>query len=49
EEKVAFVPGRSFFPDGDGASTFRLNYSYCTPARIEEGIRRLGRVLRRRL
>ncbi|HET7292410.1 MAG TPA: PLP-dependent aminotransferase family protein, partial [Vicinamibacteria bacterium] len=47
EEKVAFVPGRSFFPDGDGASTFRLNYSYCTPARIEEGIRRLGRVLRR--
>lgn len=49
EEKVAFVPGRSFFPNGDGAATFRLNYSYCTPPRIEEGIRRLGRVLRRRL
>ncbi len=41
-EKVAFVPGRSFFPQGGGASTLRLNFSYCTPERIEEGIRRLG-------
>ncbi|HJS57833.1 MAG TPA: PLP-dependent aminotransferase family protein [Vicinamibacteria bacterium] len=49
DERVAFVPGRSFYPHGEGAGTFRLNYSYCTPSRIEEGIRRLGRVLRRRL
>jgi 2-aminoadipate transaminase len=48
-EKVAFVPGRSFFPRDGGASTFRLNFSFCTPERIEEGIARLGRVLRRTL
>jgi 2-aminoadipate transaminase len=45
--KVAFVPGGSFFPRGGGASTMRLNFSYCTPPDIEEGIRRLGEVVRR--
>lgn len=49
EEKVAFVPGAPFFPRGGGAETCRLNFSYCTPQRIEEGIARLGRVLRRQL
>jgi 2-aminoadipate transaminase len=49
DERVAFVPGRSFHPHGEGAGTFRLNYSYSAPSRIDEGIRRLGRVLRRRL
>jgi len=48
-EKVAFVPGASFFPAGGGAETLRLNFSYCAPSRIEEGIARLGVVLRRRL
>ena len=47
-EKVAFVPGRPFSPVGAGATTFRLNFSYCAPERIEEGIRRLGGVLARR-
>jgi len=46
-EKVAFVPGASFFPREGGARTFRLNFSYCPPDVIEEGIRRLGRVLER--
>ncbi len=46
---VAFVPGPPFFPAGGGAGTFRLNFSYCPPERIEEGIARLGDVLRRRL
>jgi 2-aminoadipate transaminase len=46
-EKVAFVPGASFFPREGGARTFRLNFSYCAPDVIEEGIRRLGRVLDR--
>jgi 2-aminoadipate transaminase len=49
KEKVAFVPGHSFHPLGGGANTMRLNFSYCPPAAIEEGIRRLGRVLERRL
>jgi 2-aminoadipate transaminase len=44
-QKVAFVPGTSFFPKGGGANTLRLNFSYCTPAVIEEGVRRLGAVI----
>ena len=46
EQKVAFVPGANFFSDGSGTGTMRLNYSNSTPERIEEGIRRLGSVLR---
>ena len=49
EEKVAFVPGGPFFPTGGGAETLRLNFSYCTPQRIAEGIARLGRVLKRQM
>jgi 2-aminoadipate transaminase len=45
-EKVAFVPGASFFPRGGGERTLRLNFSYCRPAVIEEGIARLGSVVR---
>lgn len=45
--KVAFVPGSSFHPRGGGAATLRLNFSYCAPGVIEEGIRRLGAVLAR--
>jgi 2-aminoadipate transaminase len=48
-EKVAFVPGAPFFPLGGGAETMRLNFSYAPPERIEEGIRRLGAVIRRHL
>ena len=44
-EKVAFVPGTAFFPRGGGERTLRLNFSYCAPDLIDEGIRRLGRVL----
>ena len=46
EHKVAFVPGRSFHPHGDGKNTMRLNFSYCKPELINEGIKRLGDVLR---
>lgn len=44
EEKVAFVPGKPFHPDGSGANTMRLNFSNATPENIREGIKRLGRV-----
>ncbi len=44
-QNVAFVPGTSFFPAGDGRNTMRLNFSNATPEAIEEGIARLGKVL----
>ena len=42
---VAYVPGQSFFVDGSGKNTMRLNYSFPSPEQIEEGIRRLGTML----
>jgi 2-aminoadipate transaminase len=44
-EHVAFVPGSAFFADGSGRNTFRLNFSNASPARIKEGVRRLGTAL----
>jgi 2-aminoadipate transaminase len=49
QENVAFVPGRSFHPDRSGHNTMRLNFSNVPPDRIEEGIARLGRAIKRRL
>ncbi len=45
EERVAFVPGTSFFAEGGGKNTMRLNFSNAHPDLIREGIARLGRVL----
>jgi len=45
EQKVAFVPGASFFADGTGQHTARLNFSNATPERIDEGVCRLARCL----
>jgi 2-aminoadipate transaminase len=49
KEKVAFVPGAAFHPNGGGRNTMRLNFSYSRPEVIEEGIRRLGGVVARHL
>jgi 2-aminoadipate transaminase len=46
EQKVAFVPGGSFYPCGGGHNTMRLNFSNATPEKINEGIARLARVVR---
>ncbi len=48
-EKVAFVPGSAFFAASPRREFMRLNYSNRPPALIEEGIARLGRVVRQRL
>ncbi len=45
-KKVAFVPGRVFYPCGGGENTMRLNFSNAAPDQIREGIARLGEVLR---
>ncbi len=44
-EKVAFVPGQAFHIDGSGDNALRLSYSTSDEATIEEGIKRLGRVI----
>lgn len=50
DEKVAFVPGNAFYPDGQGGrNCMRLNFSYSPPEIIEEGIQRLGRAIKRML
>ena len=46
QRKVAFVPGESFHPNGGGKNTMRLNFSYSNPATIQEGITRMGTVLK---
>ena len=48
-EKVAFVPGAAFYPCGGGERTMRLNFSYAAPDVIEEGIKRLSRVIERKI
>jgi DNA-binding transcriptional MocR family regulator len=45
QERVAFVPGAAFFPDGSGRNTIRLNFSSPTEATIEDGLARLGRLI----
>lgn len=49
EEKVAFVPGAAFFPNGGGHNTMRLNFSNANSEMIREGIRRLGRAIAREI
>ncbi|MFQ6127755.1 MAG: PLP-dependent aminotransferase family protein [Thermoplasmata archaeon] len=46
EQKVAYVHGAAFRFDGGGRDSMRLNFSYPTYEEVEEGIRRLGRVLK---
>lgn len=45
-ERVAFVPGRAFFADGSGENTIRLSFSLNDGPAVDEGIARLGRVIR---
>ena len=49
KQKVAFVPGGSFFPGGGGDNTMRLNFSYCKPEKINLGISRLAQVIKTQL
>jgi 2-aminoadipate transaminase len=40
--QVIYVAGSAFYVDGSGASSMRLSFSAPSPARIEEGVRRLA-------
>ncbi|OUS36778.1 GntR family transcriptional regulator [Rhodobacterales bacterium 56_14_T64] len=43
---VAFVPGSAFFADGSGGNSIRLSFSCSDEDEINEGMRKLGEVLR---
>ncbi|NLE74045.1 MAG: PLP-dependent aminotransferase family protein [Actinobacteria bacterium] len=49
DENVAFVRGDAFFVDGQGTASMRLSFSYMKEELIEEGVKRLGRVIRDQL
>lgn len=49
EEKVAYVIGSAFHCNNKGRNTFRMNFSYPTEDKIVEGIRRLGKCVKKRL
>jgi len=42
-EKVVFIAGKTFAPQGNHDEWLRLSFTYLSEGRIEEGIRRLGR------
>ena len=46
DRKVAYVPGRPFYPGDAGAAQIRLAYSRVADDLIDEGIRRIGEVLK---
>ncbi|MBI5267507.1 MAG: PLP-dependent aminotransferase family protein [candidate division Zixibacteria bacterium] len=46
ERKVAYVYGSPFFANGGGENTMRLNFSCATMAEIDEGIMRLGQLVK---
>jgi len=48
-ERVAFVPGAPFFANEPQHNFIRLNFSNQLPEMIEEGIKRIGNVLKRRM
>jgi 2-aminoadipate transaminase len=46
EQKVACVPGGSFFPNGGHENAFRMNYSNMPEDKIVEGVKRLAEVIK---
>ncbi|MBD8554762.1 PLP-dependent aminotransferase family protein [Rhizobium sp. CFBP 8762] len=47
--RIAFVPGQAFHADGTGANTLRLSFSCASAQGIEEGMLRLGNLIRKTL
>ncbi len=49
EYRIAFVPGAAFHANGGGTNTMRLSFSNVNAEQIEEGMRRLGKLLHNRM
>lgn len=45
EKLVAYTPGTAFYANGNGRHNMRLSFSYPTPERIREGVKRLAEVV----
>jgi 2-aminoadipate transaminase len=46
EQNIAFVPGGSFFPNNSKENTLRINFSNMPEQKIEEGLTRLGNIIK---
>jgi 2-aminoadipate transaminase len=44
--KVAYVPGRPFYPDGSVRNAMRLNFTYPSKEQIVEGVKRLSQAIK---
>jgi 2-aminoadipate transaminase len=49
KEKVVFVPGDPFYVNKKNTNAFRLNFSNASNENIEEGIKRLGSVIKQKI
>jgi len=49
KENVAYVIGSAFFADGKGQNTMRLSFCYPSVEDIEEGIKRLSKVIKKKM
>jgi 2-aminoadipate transaminase len=47
KENVAFVLGEAFHCDGSGKNTLRINFSYMSKEKNEEGVKRLAKAIRK--
>ncbi len=47
EEKVIFVPGTFFYPDGRVSNEMRINFSSSAPEAIQEGVKRIAKAVKR--
>ena len=46
ELEVAYVPGSAFYPHGGGDNTMRLNFSFSSIDEINEGVKRLAKLIK---
>ena len=49
KEKVAYVIGSAFYPHGEDRHHMRLNFTLPTSEQIDEGIKRLGNLLKKKI
>jgi len=49
KENVAYVSGAPFFANGEGKNTMRLSFCYPNEKDIEEGIKRLSNVIKKKI